>query len=209
MCYYLSMFRKNIEDDTTLVEACIGRDTAAWAHLVKKYSSLISGSIVNCLKKYGFNPLCEETEDIRQNILAIIWEGAKLEGVRNRRSIAHWLSIISQNVTIEYMRKKLGKETLKLVPIFDVIDPQSLDLVYSSNSGDCDGQINKELSEKITSSIESLPPRERLIIKMNLLNEMKYYEISEMLNIPKGTVSSYIKRAKEKLRDDLKDFKQF
>lgn len=189
------MFRKETEDDTPLVEACIGRDTAAWAVLVKKYSALISSSIANCLRKYGNNPLCEETEDIRQNVLAVIWEGSKLEKVNNRRCIAHWLSIVSQNAAIEYMRKKSGREKLKLVPISDTTDPESLNLAQPHD---------KELSEKIASAIETLPPKERLIIKLNLLDEMKYREISEMLNIPEGTVSNRIKRAKEKLRKKLK-----
>ena len=95
------MFRKDIEDDTLLVEACISRDTTAWAVLVKRYSTLILSSIAKALRKYGLDPLCEETEDIRQNVLAIIWEGSKLERVNNRKSIAHWLSIVSQNAAIE------------------------------------------------------------------------------------------------------------
>ncbi len=200
------MFRKDIDDDTSLVEACISGDTAAWATLVKKYSSLISSSIANCLKRYGFNPLCEEAEDIRQNVLTLIWEGAKLEKVNNRKSIAHWLSIVSQNAAIEHMRKKLAGEKLKFVSISDMIDPESLDLTQTSGSGTFDPSDKKELSEAIERSIGSLPSKEQLIIKLNILHGMRYREISEMLNIPKGTVSSHIKRAKEKLKWKLRDF---
>lgn len=194
------MFRKNIDDDTSLVEACIGRDTAAWAILVKKYSPLISSSIAKALRKYGFNPLCEETEDIRQNVLTFIWEGAKLEKVNNRKSIAHWLSIVSQNAAIEHMRKKLAGEKPKLVSISEtIIEDEILGLTQPPG--------RKELHDAVERSISSLPSKEQLIIKLNLLDGISYHEVSEMLNIPKGTVSSYIKRAKEKLKDDLKDFK--
>ena len=105
------------------------------------------------------------------------------------------------------MRRKSGREKLKLVPISDMIDPESLDLIVPPEGSDRKGPDNEDLSETIARSIELLPPKERMIIKLNLLHGMKYYEISKMLNIPKGTVSSYIKRAKEKLRDDLKYFK--
>ena len=151
------MFRKDIDDDTSLVEACIGRDTAAWAILVKKYSPLISSSIANCLKKYGFNPLCEEIEDMRQNVLAFIWEGAKLEQVNNRKSIAHWLSIVSQNAAIEHMRKKLACGKLKFISISDIVDPESLELTQPPGNGSYEASNKKELSEALERSIGSLP----------------------------------------------------
>ncbi len=191
------MQSKYAENDAPLVEACINKDAAAWAALVKKYTGLISLSISNRLKKYGFNPLCEDTEDIRQNILTSIWTDGLLAEVKNRNNIAYWLSMVSGNVAIEHMRRKMAAKNPRLVPIDDAPEIEA---------GNPDTPAKKELSEKIDRSIESLPPKEQLIIKLNLLHEMDYNNISEMLNIPIGTVSSCIKRTKEKLKEDLKDF---
>ena len=186
-----------IEDDTPLIEACIREDTAAWAELVKRYSALISSSIAKALKKYGFNPLCEETEDIRQNLLASIWKSGKLADVRNRKSIAYWLAIVSGNAAIEHMRGKMPEARANLVPLSDDVDTEA-----------CDPETpeKRELSGIIERSIGSLPPKERLVAKLHLLYGMGYHEIAEMLTMPKGTVSSYIKRAKERLKEKLKDY---
>ena len=191
------MYPKPVEDDMGLVEACINRDATAWAMLVKKYSPVISASIASRLKKYGFDPLCEDTEDIRQNILTSIWTGGKLEQVRNRKSIAYWLSIVSGNAAIEHMRRKMSGEYPKFVPISDTMDAETFDIETADR---------RELSEAIERAISSLPSKEQLIAKMNLLHGMGYREIAEMLNMPKGTVSSHIKRAKAKLRKKLNDF---
>ena len=191
------MYPEHEGDDTFLVEACINKDGAAWATLVKKYSGLISASIANRLKKCGFDPLFEETEDIRQDLLASIWTKEKLAQIKNRKSIAHWLSIVSGNAAIEHMRKKLADKNPKLIPLTDTPEPDNAPPA-PERSGE------KELSETIEFLIASLPAKERLITKLNIFHGMGYREIADMLNIPKGTVSSYIKRAKEKLRKKLK-----
>ena len=82
-----------------------------------------------------------------------------------------------------------------------------IQLIPSTQRDPIDELTRNELSRKIDTAIELLPSKERLIIKLHLLHEKKYEEISDILNIPYGTVSSYIKRTKEKLRTALKDFK--
>jgi len=197
---------KPAEDDATLVEACIKKDSDAWARLVNKYSRLISSSIVNRLKKYGFDPLCEETKDIRQNIFASIWKDGLLEKIRNRKSIAHWLSIVSGNMAIAHMRKKMSGGNPKFVPISDDLGPEEAAMTEPPHIIDDEETAKKGLPERIESAISVLPPKEQLIIKLNLIHGMGYHEISDMLKIPKGTVSSYIKRARAKLKDALQDF---
>lgn len=191
------MRSRHMENDAQLVEACINKDAAAWSVLVKKYTGLIAAAISNRLKKYGFNPLCQDTEDIRQDILTHIWTSGKLSQVRNRKSIAYWLAIVSGNAAIEHMRRKIIRE-----------DPVPLVIPDEENIEDANSETpqKRELSEKIDTSIASLPPKEQLVIKLNLLHDMEYREISEMLNMPKGTVSSCLKRAKDRLKEELKDF---
>ena len=186
------------EDDSPLVEACINKDAAAWAELVKKYTGLISAAITNRLKKYGFKPLYEDTEDIRQNILASIWSGGKLEQIRNRKSIAYWLAIVAGNAAIEHMRRKKARRGFRLIPLSEAED------TIAASGGETPER--RELAEKIEQAIGALAEKERLVIKLNLLHGMEYREISEMLGMPKGTVASHIKRAKDKLKKDLKDF---
>ena len=81
-----------------------------------------------------------------------------------------------------------------------------MELIPSTGLNPSDELAKNELSKKIEEAVDALPTKEKLIIKLNLIYEKKYDEIAKILNLPKGTVSSYIKRAKEKLRCALKDF---
>ncbi|MBI4974683.1 MAG: sigma-70 family RNA polymerase sigma factor [Candidatus Omnitrophica bacterium] len=199
----------NSEDDTNLVEGCINKDLRAWATFIKKYSNLISISIENRLKKYGFSLPHQDIEDIRQNVLASIWKDSKLEGVKNRNDISYWLAIVAGNEAMMYLKIKRGQETQKKISLYDRVDEKELaEFIPSDRSSPLDELARKELSKKVKEAIESLPAKEKLIIKLNVIYDKKYNDIANILDLPKGTVSSYIKRAKERLKKVLKDFLQ-
>lgn len=202
------MEKGRFEDDLSIFEGCIKRDTAAWAVFVKKYSNLVQIAIDNRLKKYGFTLPCHDIEDIRQDVFVSIWQEGKLDSIQNFRSISYWLAIVSGNAALEYMRKRRRIEPHKSISIFDRMDEDVMaDLVPSSASSPSEELIRGEAAEKIEREIEKLPSKEKLVIKLNILYGKKYNEIADILNIPGGTVSNYIKRAKEKLKDELKEFK--
>ena len=195
-------------DDANLIDGCIKRDLAVWAGFVKKYSPLISISIETRLKRYDISVSRQDIDDIRQNILTSIWKDGKLEGVKNRADLRPWLAIVSGNAAAAYARSKFRNEPRKTISIFEKIGERELvEFIPSEAAGPGAETRKAELSQKIDEAIESLPPKEKLIIKLNILYDKKYDEISEIVNFPKGTVSSYIKRAKDKLREALKDFK--
>lgn len=202
------MEKDPLEDDLKLVEGCINREIIAWSQLVNKYSNLISASIKARLKKYGITVSYQDVEDIQQNILASIWEDEKLKTIKNRKDISYWIAIVSGNAAIRYMYDKRFSEAPRTISLFEKIDEKELaQLIPATQSNTINELTRTELSKKIDTAIESLPSKEKLIIKLEILHNKKYSEISDILNIPHGTVSSYIKRAKEKLRIALKDFK--
>jgi len=197
---------KHPKDDTKLIDSCVNGDLAAWAALTQKYSALIKTAIACRLKKYGFSLPLQDIEDIRQTILTAIWRDRKLEGIKNKIDISCWLAIVSGNIAVEYLRKKRIAGEPKLIPLFDTLtDKEMAEFMPSAGRDPSDELARDELSLRIDEAIESLPSKERLIIKLNICHDKKFHEIAEMLNIPKGTVCSYIKRAKDKLREMLKD----
>jgi RNA polymerase sigma-70 factor, ECF subfamily len=183
-------------------------EPSAFQTIILQYSELIAVSIENRVKKYGLSLSCEEIEDIRQDVVTSIWKDRKMEEVNNIESLPYWLSIVSGNAAMEYMRKRRRWQQPDEESLSDTKEGNELiDSIASDRFDPQDYLSRNELSEKIDRSIELLPPKEKLIIKLNLLHDKKFDEISEILRIPKGTVSSYVKRAKEKLRRALKDYK--
>lgn len=195
-------------DDSKLVDMCIAGDLIAWSQLVNKYSSLIYASIGNRLKKYGFTLPAQDIEDIRQNVLSLLWKDKKLEHVKNRIDISYWLAIISGNTAVQFLRNNKNLNPSRLLSLSQKVDDRELsELISSGKAGSLEELARDEILGKVEESIELLPDKEKLIIKLNILHDKKYDEIAQILDLPKGTVSSYIKRAKEKLRESLKEFK--
>ncbi|MCX5685868.1 MAG: sigma-70 family RNA polymerase sigma factor [Candidatus Omnitrophica bacterium] len=193
------------DSDISLVEGCIERDLVSWSALVKKYSHLIAVSIDNRLRKYGFNLPREDVEDIRQEVLKSLWKGEKFRLVRNRRDISYWLSIVAGNEAIQYMRKIRGMDEPRLISTFENLGENSVEeLIESGRASPPEELERRDIAKRIESEINSLPSKEKLVMKLNILYDKKYDEIADILNMPAGTVSSYIKRAKEKLKKKLK-----
>ncbi len=174
---------------------------------VKEYSKLVYTAIRNRLKKCGLDLPHEEILDIMQDTLTHIFESGKLDTIRSRDSIPYWIAIVSGNAAMQHLRLKRRAEPEEPISIFTKAgDCELIDILPCCGLSPSEELDRGDLSEKLDSALESLPDRERLIIKLNLLHDKKYEEISEILNIPIGTVSNYIKRAKDKLKKALKGF---
>jgi RNA polymerase sigma-70 factor (ECF subfamily) len=193
------------KSDRYLVEACLKRDLVAWSVLVKKYSGLIYVSIENRLKKYGLEASIRDIEDMRQNIFSDIWKDDKLSHITNRDDISYWIAVLSGNAAVEHFRSRSARRLRSTVPLSHKIGEEELNEILPSGIPGPDDELARvETEDRIDLAIESLPASEKIMIKLHLIHDKKYHEIAEFLGVPKGTVSSYIKRAKERLKEALK-----
>jgi len=196
------------KDDRSLVEGCIRRDPAAWSAFVERYESLITISINGRARMYGFALSREDINDIKQNVLALIWRDRRLEEVKDTGRITHWLAIVSGNAAMEYLRRRRRREGPEPVSLSDgdlgkkLIEDAAPNIIKPD-----DETLKLELSSKIDEAIGSLPAKEKLVVELSVFYDKKYHEIADILNLPAGTVSSYAKRAKEKLRRKLREYK--
>lgn len=61
----------------------------------------------------------------------------------------------------------------------------------------------KDISRLLKTEIDNLPVQFRVIVSLFHLDQMSYNEISKILNLPEGTVKSYLFRARKLLKDKL------
>ncbi|MDO8535936.1 MAG: sigma-70 family RNA polymerase sigma factor [Candidatus Omnitrophota bacterium] len=192
------------KSDRYLVEACLKKDLIAWSGLVNKYSSLIYVAIENRLKKYGLDASSQDIEDIRQNIFSDIWKNDKLAHITNIDDISYWIAVLSGNSAVEHFRSREARQMQETVSLSDKIYGDGLGNIFPSGiPGPNDELARAETEGRIEEAIDSFPAREKIMIKLHLIHDMKFQEIAEFLGVPKGTVCSYIKRAKEKLKKAL------
>ena len=64
---------------------------------------------------------------------------------------------------------------------------------------------NAQLQSTATWRIESLPEEHRMCFILSEVQGLKYAEISEVLDVPVGTVKSRMHNATKKLREKLRD----
>ena len=63
-----------------------------------------------------------------------------------------------------------------------------------------------EINTKIHEAIERLPEHFRIVTVLRDIEKLPYEEISDIVDVPLGTVKSRINRARIQLQKDLKDY---
>jgi RNA polymerase sigma-70 factor, ECF subfamily len=112
------------------------------------------------------------------------------------RYIKAWLSKIMTNVYIDKYRTKRyqSEDTCEFMPEND----------YTTHSNAGESVLEDENVEMFV--YDNLGDKPELLTTFNLFrNDYSYREISEMLNIPEGTVKSRLNKAKSILRDKIEN----
>ena len=199
-------------DDRSLVERCIQKDLVAWDELVKKYSALIALSIKSRLARYSFECSRADIDDIRQNVLALIWKDNKLSSIKNRSDISYWLAIVSGNMAVDYIRHARARKDFRAVSLYETVGDECVkelvETIPSKAQSPADGIAHKEIAGYVQKALDDLTDRERLLIKLNVFHHKTHREISEITRTPIGTISSSLARSKEKLGKVLRKYMQ-
>lgn len=188
-----------------MLKACIRRDPAAWSAFTEKYSPLISRSISCRLRKHGFCLPQEDIEDIRQTVLASLWQERKLETVSNIDTIAYWLAAVSGNMAMQAMRKNRLRARVAVDLALEGGEAAA-DALLPEAASPCDELARQELRRKVDDAIDSLPIQERFVIQLHLIHGRDYDEIARLMRLTTNTVASYVRRAKEKLKEELREY---
>jgi RNA polymerase sigma-70 factor (ECF subfamily) len=131
----------------------------------------------------------EISEDLLIDTYAEVWKSAK--NFRGKSKVSTWIIGIARNLTMNEFRKNkikdcdLAEEELFLPP--DQHRKSSI----------------SETAEILEEALNRLPLKHREILDLVFLQEMRYEEISQVMNIPVNTVKTRVFHAKDKLRDIL------
>ncbi|ASK61570.1 RNA polymerase sigma factor SigW [Virgibacillus phasianinus] len=142
-----------------------------------------------------------EAEDIAQE--AFIRAYTNIDSYDINRKFSTWLYRIATNLTIDRIRKRKPDYYLDA----EVKGTDGLNM-YSQLESDTilpEAEVeNLELKSYIHHEISELPPKYRSIIILRYLEEFSLQEISDILDIPLGTVKTRIHRGREALRKKLR-----
>ena len=119
-----------------------------------------------------------------------------------------WLFKIANNLAIDHLRKR-RVSTISIDGAPDAttasqIEATSFELASHGESA-LDILEAKELGTAIERAIASLRPEYRACIMLRHVEDRSYEEIAATLDLPLGTVKTYIHRARHELRKALED----
>lgn len=143
--------------------------------IIRTYSDMITRIC------FGYSSSTEELEDLRQDTLINIWQG--LDRFKGESSIKTWIYRITLNTCVSTIRKR-KPDSLPLTDIYQIID---------------EDEEKRTLIRELHETISKLPPVDKAII-MLWLDEFSYEEIAAMTGMPRNTIATRIKRAKEKMK---------
>ncbi|MCA9084171.1 MAG: sigma-70 family RNA polymerase sigma factor [Planctomycetaceae bacterium] len=180
-------------DDSSLIQRSVAGDTTAFDQLVIRYQSRLVHSLELCFTSR------DDALEIAQTAFISAWR--KLSSFQQESSFYSWLYRIAMNAGISRRRR----ERLRTVSLQARDDNSSIAVPNQSPSASPDEQLqNAETVEIIREELRKVSPEFRAALVLKEIDGFSYEQISDILEIPIGTVRSRIFRARQELADRLR-----
>lgn len=178
---------KSTLDEIEILKLCIQGDKRAYDIIVKRY-----------MKKayfvaFGFVSDKDAALDLSQDAFIRAYRSMKKFDLRIK-FFTYYYQIL-KNLCFNFLRDK-KKHTRS----FSEVGEDVIEMISDSNINDYE---NVELKEKLWKAINELDDIHREIIILKEFNGLSYNEISEILNIPLGTVMSRLYHSRMLLKKKL------
>lgn len=156
---------------------------------MEKYNQKVYWHIRNILIDH------EDTNDVTQNTFIKVWKN--LDKFRGDSSIFSWIYRIATNESLNFIRKnKKHQQALSMDTAQDYLEAQI------DKSPELNGD---EIQKKLFKAVAKLPEKQRLIFSMKYFQDMKYTEISEVLDQSVGGLKANYHHAVKKIEETLKN----
>lgn len=164
------------------------KDKSALREVYEAYISFIYHTVFNIVKQK------ETAEDITSEFFIKLWE--KADSYKPGGGHKGYLATIARNMAIDYVRKYQKEVYIET----DNEDEDENDNVskIADNAATPENQVVEELA--VNEALSRLKPVYRQIVTMKVLGDMTFKEISQVLNIPMGTVTWNYQDAIKQLR---------
>jgi len=179
-------------DETELIQRARNGDSQAFGALVERYQRRVVGVAQAVVHNQ------DDAIELAQETFIRAYENlAKFE---SRSSFSTWLYRIAANLAIDFRRRE-GRH-----PVLRGEDAEAEIQRLPSPRGDAFRETARaELSGRINEALKELTPEHRAVILLREVEGLSYDEISEVLQVPRGTVMSRLHYARGRLRAILKD----
>ncbi|MDZ7332006.1 MAG: sigma-70 family RNA polymerase sigma factor [candidate division KSB1 bacterium] len=179
--------------DEDLIEKFQNGDLYAFDLIVKRYKNQLLNFV------YRFLGNAEEAEDLVQETFLRVYRNRK--AYQKVAKFSTWIYTIAGNLAKTELRKRKRRKFFSISDLgYNEKDYDISDDAFNPEK-DVDGRMKEEIIHR---EIEDLSPKFREVILLRDVQQLSYEEISQIVNIPLGTVKSRVNRGRLKLQEKLK-----
>ncbi len=172
--------------DKAIVTSILNGNIQDFTVVVKNTEKLVT----QIVRKMTANE--DDQKDLVQDIYLKAYQN--LSSFQFKSKLSTWIGNIAYNTTINYLQKKK-------VPIIGIEGTIESKFIVTENPELV--TIKTETLEILNAAIDKLPPLYKTLITLYHLEELPNKEISEITNLPEGTIKSYLSRARKILKDNI------
>ena len=184
--------------DQEVVELARKAEERAYRELLRRYQRPVFSLIYRMVRDR------ELAEDLSQETFVKVLNA--LDRYRPEYKFSSWVFKIANNAAIDHLRRK-ELDTLSLEGGPDATTPERVEATALQLGDHAESPLDeleaRELGATIERAISQLRPEYQSCIMLRHVDGRPYDEIAEMLDLPLGTVKTYIHRARAELRECL------
>lgn len=158
----------------------------AFEQLVNQYSEQLYWQVRRIVLSH------DDANDVLQNVFLKVW--SKLDTFHQDSKISTWLYRIALNESLDFMRKKKTQMVSTDDDAMTVGNTLMADEYFSGT----------EVEAMLQEAIAQLPDVQRTVFNMRYFDDMKYSEISEILQTSEGSLKASYHIAVKKISEFFK-----
>lgn len=185
-------------DDKTLAARAAEGSQRAFRELLERYERPVFSLVYRMVRDRAL------AEDLAQE--AFVRAFNAIGGYNPGYKFSSWIFKIAHNLTIDHLRRK-RVDTISLDGSPDALTAEeqarTTPVVESPGERPDAYAENRELGSEIEAAIGRLRPHYRTVTLLRHVEGYSYNEIAEIMDLPLGTVKTYIHRARLELKESL------
>ena len=191
----------SLPDADVVALAQEGRESA-YRELVRRYERPVFSLVYRMVRDR------ETAEDLAQDTFVKVLNN--VERYRPEFKFSSWLFKIANNVAIDHLRRRqldtISTAGSRHATTASEVEATSFDVVEPGQNA-LEQLASQELGTAIERAVARLRPMYRSCILLRHVEGRSYEEIAQTLDLPLGTVKTYIHRARHELRKELADLR--
>ncbi|MFN7927140.1 MAG: sigma-70 family RNA polymerase sigma factor [Blastocatellia bacterium] len=186
-------------DDHMLIAGTREGDEMAFQELVNRYRNPITNFVYRMLNDY------DRAVDLAQETFVRVYMNA--DRYQANYSFSTYIYRIASNLAISELRQRKRRRLIPIPSFFDKEgDEVEIELPDERTIHPDDTMIHDERRLAIAKAIATLPEKYRTAVVLRDVEGRSYEEISEVLGLSDGTVKSRINRARNLLKEKLREY---